>query len=110
MAKRRKGRQCCWWRSSERLEDSNMEDVMNSCAIRKLKPIGHRSNALKHLIRTCIAWTEFAASSRNQRLSRPMKQTKKHPITHSELQGTMVTVIVTLSISLSLKKTLPYIL
>jgi hypothetical protein len=39
-----------------------------------------------------------------------MKQTKKHPITHSELQGTMVTVIVTLSISLSLKKTLPYIL
>jgi starvation-inducible outer membrane lipoprotein len=39
-----------------------------------------------------------------------MKQAKKHPITHSELQGTMVAVIMALSISLSLKKTLPHIL
>jgi hypothetical protein len=39
-----------------------------------------------------------------------MKQAKKHPIAHNELQGTMVAIIVALSICLSLKKALAHIL
>ena len=56
-----------WWShrtvSFERLEQPNMEDVMETGALWQTKAIRHRANVLQHLEGAGIAWAELAGGA-----------------------------------------------
>jgi hypothetical protein len=86
-----------------------MEDVVDPGTVRQPKAIRHRPDALHHLEWTGVPRAQLTTRSRKQGLSRPVKETKPNPVIHSELQQTVVNVIIPLCISLSLQKTIPNI-
>lgn len=95
------------WRSSrrcalERLEDADVEDVVDAGTLRKVEPVRDVADAFCDLERASIPRAKLAPWSWQQGLRRLVENAQEHPITHRELQLAVVAVIVTSRVLLSL--------
>jgi len=104
---RRKGRRRRRrWIPLVRLEEADMEDVVQAGALRKLELVGHRPDALPHLEGPGAARPKLALGAWLQGLGGAMEKTQPHPIPNRELQLTMGGVIVLLGDLLRLEESL----
>ena len=71
--------------AAERLEHTNVEDIVNAGTFRKTQAVGDRPDALDHLERPGEARAKLAAWTRQERLRRPMQDAQPHPVIDGEL-------------------------
>ena len=104
--RRRYSRWRHWRFPAKRLEQPDVEHIMEANARRKLKTVGHLPNARQHLEWPGIVRTQLPLGPGHQRVCRTVKDTEPHPIAHHELQVPMGVIVVALGELLGLKKTL----
>lgn len=81
-----------------------MKHIMYPSVVRELQAVSDLANALDHLERARILWTQLATTSRDKGLRMTVKQTQQHPIADCKLQSAMVSVVEAASILLRLKE------
>ena len=86
----------------ERLEDADVEDVVNAGAVRKLKAVGDVADAFQHLERPGIAWAQLPTRPGSQGLSGAVEEPQPDPRANVERQGSMMCVVVALGVGLRL--------
>ena len=69
----------------ERLEDSNVEDFVDACALRKRQTVRDIADVLSDLERPGELWAQLAPRSRQQRLNWTVKDAQPYPIANSKL-------------------------
>ena len=86
----------------ERLEDADVEDVVNAGAVRKLKAVGDVADAFQHLERPGIARAQLPTRPGSQGLSGAVEEPQPDPRADVELQGSMMCIVVALGVGLRL--------
>jgi hypothetical protein len=81
-----------------------MKHVVDTGAVEEPMTVGDGADAFDDLERTGKLQAELAPVPRCQGLSRAMKDSQLDPITHGELQITMVAVVVLFSVLLGLQQ------
>lgn len=101
-------RRPCRWGSRrvphERLEQPDVEHVVETGALWKLKAIGDRADTLADLERARVARVELTLWPRVDPVGWPVEKAKPRPIVHCKLQLPMVVVVVSLGVFLCLEK------
>jgi len=85
MEDRRQRNQSNRWLPHKFLQESNMEDVMNTCLRREVQTICHRSNALNHLIWPKEARPELGWCSSSNAHSCTVMEAQPDPIAHRKV-------------------------
>ena len=86
-----------------------MEDVVDASTGRKLKAVGHLSDALQHGKWPGVARAQLALRARVKGLRRTVKEMQPHPVAHRKLHIAVVGVVVLLGQLLGLEKTLMHL-
>jgi hypothetical protein len=81
-----------------------MEDVMQTRLRRKLKAVGHQTNALDNPERPGIARAQLALGRRGESMGGSVQQAEQHPCSYDKLHVAMVVVVVPLGVLLRLMK------
>lgn len=89
----------------ERLQNANMEDVMDAGVLLELKAISHSSYAFDDLEWPGVERRELAAAPKNKGLGGAMEKSKPHPITCVVLDVAVMVVVVAASIFFGLENT-----
>lgn len=105
VVQRRQCRGCCQRSPPERLQNPDVEHIMNACPFWHRQAVGNVADPLSDLERSGETWTQLAPLAQKQRLDRSKKNAQPHQVTHRKLKLAMVTVIVALRILLCLEKT-----
>jgi len=79
-----------------RLQETNVEDVVDAGVLRQLEAVRDTANAFQHLERTSIARTQLALSPRVEGLCGAVEEAQPHPIAHLELHIAVAGVVVLL--------------
>ena len=85
-----------WRVAAVRLQETNVEDVVDAGVLRQLEAVRDTANAFQHLERTSIARTQLALSPRVEGLCGAVEEAQPHPIAHLELHITVAGVVVLL--------------
>jgi hypothetical protein len=104
VTKRRQRRLGCRRCATKWLQHPDMKHIMYPSVVRELQAVSDLANALDHLERARILWTQLATTSRDKGLRVTVKQTQQHPIADCKLQSAMVSVVEAASILLRLKE------
>ena len=86
----------------EGLQNANVEDVVDACAVGQSKAVGDIAHALRHLKGSRVARAELAAGAGNQRLGGAVQEPEPDPIADVELQRAVMSVVVALGVVLGL--------
>jgi len=87
-----------------------MEDVVDACALGKLKTIGHLADAASHLERAGVLGRQLAPAARYQILRVAVEHPQEHPIADGELELAVVGVVEPAGVLLSLEKSSTHLL
>ena len=104
LVKRRQSWRCRRWRTSERFQHPDVEYVVNPGSGWQRQAVRHLADAFDDLVWPGEPRAELAATPRQQRLCRTMKDAEPNLVTYLKLQSTMSAIIVALGILLSLEK------
>jgi len=88
--------------SAERLQDADVEHVMDASPSRELELVRYCANAFQDLVWPGVSWTQLPAAAWQECLCWPVKNAKPYPVAHLELQVSVVSIIVVASVLLSL--------
>lgn len=89
----------------ERLEQSDVEQIMETCASREVEAVGHLPSSLQCLEGACIGRPKLALGSGLQLAQQVMEMAKPHLIADFGLELAMVVIIVLFGVMLSLEMT-----